>query len=165
MRKFNRCVTFVFLLIVIGGMLSACSSQNAVTEPNIEEIALTTDNYQDYLCVNTYVSDCFTEQQESGYNLFCQLNVSFSSNGNFRFKDCRITLTKGESLTGLLSTNWNSDIVSVSIAICNVDYYGNGHSSLNLYAMQANKVRFPNGQPDNIKVSKITGVVIIEKEK
>lgn len=154
-------ISLLFFLLFSSFSLVACNTQNS--ESKADPVALTTDNYKDYLVVNVYYTDCIVlESSESTeystrYNLYCIAHIETAPKGDYRFSNVE------------LQYNYNAPLwdATTNKAKTDIDYYGYSHCSFSVkYFMEdsTTSIKFPCSSPSHIKIQSISGTVFIAKE-
>lgn len=99
----KKLIFFPLILILLFGnfLFSSCSKDN-----DTAKIALSTNNYQEYLAVNVYISDYSStiyEQTETTtfYSITCVVTISTLCLGDYQFENAKIEYSKCKSPVSL----------------------------------------------------------------
>lgn len=172
MKKISTLLT-ILLLFCLPITFFGCISDDETAQIEYDRIALTKDNYDDYLYISATISDCLydvVEVNESTgthyYNLSCIINVEIRpARQEYRFE--------GNSQSGnfvaiffdLSESDWSDFAGS-----CLIDYYGYAKHSISTSKEDSINLRFPilgNGtayEPLRApSVDEIRGYVLIPK--
>lgn len=158
----KKLATFIILISLIFSCisLSACSEQEPIEQ--YDEIALTKDNYSDYLAVNIYYTDCTalpsakTTDRSTYYHLYCVGNIETSRKQGCHFSDVEIEY----SVSSILWSTYLSSNPTV-----NIGYDGQSHCSFSMeITNDSTHIFFPDSSPNFVNISSISGKVYVLKD-
>ena len=152
----------LFLCIAFMFSLSACDN----TDTEYERIALTKDNYSEYININVYVSDysfIVSEQTELGtrYNISVVVHIETSKKADCTFEGVSITYSPFNTAL------WQYTYLSTSLPNTTLNLEGESHASYAAIKENSHSIDIVTSvltSTNNI-VQSIEGFVVVPKEK
>lgn len=152
----------LFLCIAFMFSLSACDN----TDTEYEQIALTKDNYSEYININVYVSDysfVVSEQTELGtrYNISVVVHIETSKKADCAFEGVSITYSPFNTAL------WQYTYLSTSLPNTTLNLEGESHTSYAATKENSHSIDIATSMltSTNNIVQSIEGFVVVPKEK
>ena len=147
MKKISTLLT-ILLLFCLPLTFFGCISDNENAQIEYDRIALTKDNYDDYLYISATISDCLydvVEVNESTgthyYNLSCIINVEISpARKEYRFEGEHSS--QNGSFVAIFFSFYSIDWSDFA-GSCLIDYYGYAKHSISTSKEDSINLEFP----------------------